>query len=229
MSIPYEHNDNGAITVDALKEPVKPFQYKVPADISSAAFFMVAAACLPGSKIVLNGVGINAGRTLVIDVLKRMGAEITLLNERIVANEPIADIEIIGSDQLIGTEISGDEIASGVDEIPVLALAGALCKGSFIVKDASELRHKESDRLQLITDNLKAAGADITESNDGFTITGKKIIPGGSDWQTHLDHRLAMTGLVANLLFDNPLNIEEISSTSISYPNFASDLKSLLA
>lgn len=231
IGIPFR-NGNGetyhAVSVESLDEPIEPFQYKVPADISSAAFFMVAAACLPGSNLVLTNVGINAGRTLVIDVLKRMGANITLLNERIMANEPIADIRVIGSDQLIGTNITHDEIASGVDEIPVLALAGALCKGSFSVKGASELRLKESDRLQLIANNLKAAGADITELDDGFIIAGKKNIPGKSFWHTHLDHRLAMSGLIANLLFDNPVEIEETNSTAISYPSFAQDLKSLL-
>ena len=194
MGIPFK-TENGSVTVKALNEPVKPFKYKVPADISSAAFFMVAAACLPGSKLILTNVGINTGRTLVIDVLKRMGANITLLNARVTADEPIADIEIIGEEQLNGTEISGDEIASGVDEIPILALAGSFCNGDFIVRDAEELRHKESDRLQLITNNLKLAGVDITESADGFTITGKTNIPGGSFWQTHLDHRLAMDRL----------------------------------
>lgn len=226
MNIPFESN-NGTVTVEVLKNPVKPFKYKVPADISSAAFFMVAAACLPGSKLILTNVGINAGRTLIIDVLKRMGANITLLNTRVAAKEPIADIEIIGGERLKGTKIYGSEIASGVDEIPVLALAGALCEGNFVVADAEELRHKESDRLKLITDNLKAAGANLTESIDGFTIAGKKNIPGGSFWQTHLDHRLAMSGLVANLLFDQPLNIEETASTAISYPSFANDLNSL--
>ncbi len=226
MGIPYD-TDNGSVSVEELTEAVKPFQYKVPADISSAAFFIVAAACLPGSRLVLTNVGINSGRTLVINVLKRMGAHITLLNTRIVADEPTADIDIRGEDQLIGTEVAGDEIASGVDELPILALAGAFCKGNFVVRDASELRHKESDRLQLIVNNLKAAGADITESEDGFAIVGGKNIGGGSFWQTHLDHRLAMTGLVANLLCDNPLKIEETDSTGISYPTFARDLESV--
>ncbi len=217
-----------SVSVEKLKEPVKPFQYRIPGDISSAAFFMVAAACLPGSKLLLTDIGINAGRNLVINVLKRMGADITLLNEHIIANEPIADIQISSSDRLMGTNIANEEVASGVDEIPVLALAGALCDGTFTVSGAEEMRHKESDRLKLITDNLKAAGADITESKDGFTIVGKKNIAGGSPWKTAMDHRLAMSGLIANLLFDNPLEIEETDSTAISYPTFARDLGSLV-
>ncbi len=237
IGIPFEKNDEPnnfskgeytSVSIEALTEPIGPYQYKVPADISSAAFFMVAAACLPGSKLLLTNIGINAGRTLAINVLKRMGADITLLNERIVAGEPIADIQVLGSEQLIGTELDAAEIASGVDEIPVLALAGTLCNGTFSVKGAEELRHKESDRLKLITNNLKAAGADIKELEDGFIITGKKNISGGSRWQRALDHRLAMSGLIANLLFNNPLKIEETASTVISYPNFAEDLKSLV-
>ena len=188
---------------------------------------MVAAACLPGSDLLLPNIGINKGRDLVIDVLKRMGADISMINEREVAGEPIADIRVKGSDRLIGTDIGGSDIARGVDEIPVLALAGALCNGNFSVRDASELRHKESDRLQLIVANLKAAGAHIEELADGFVIEGKKSVAGGSIWITALDHRLAMSGLVANLLFDSPVKIEETESTAISYPNFVDDLQLL--
>jgi 3-phosphoshikimate 1-carboxyvinyltransferase len=141
----------------------------------------------------------------------------------------VADIRIKGTERLKGTHVSGADIARGVDEIPVLALAGSLCKGNFSVSDAQELRHKESDRLQLITGNLKAAGAEIAESEDGFVIAGQKQLSGGSFWQTALDHRLAMAGLVASLLCEKPLTLEETGSTSVSYPSFAEDLQSALA
>jgi 3-phosphoshikimate 1-carboxyvinyltransferase len=228
MGIPLKVNDEHSLTVNQLTEPVKPFTYNVMGDISSAAFFMVAAACLPGSDLTLTNIGINEGRTLVIDVLTRMGANIELLNKRDSSGEPVADIRIKGDAQLKGTSISGADIARGVDEIPVLSLAGCLCEGNFLVSDAQELRHKESDRLQLITANLKAAGAEIAESEDGFVIAGKKQLPGGSFWQTALDHRLAMAGLVANLLVENSLTIEEIESSAVSYPGFAQDLKSVV-
>ncbi len=225
IGIPYEMREENTVSVVALEEPIKPFQYVVPGDISSAAFFMVAAACLPGSDLLLPNMGINKGRNLVIGVLKRMGADIELINERELAGEPIADIRVKGVDRLMGTEISGSDIARGVDEIPVLALAGALCDGTFLVKDADELRHKESDRLQLIVANLKAAGAQIEGREDGFVIEGKKSIAGGSTWTTALDHRLAMTGLIANLLFENPVQMEETASTAVSYPGFMEDLQ----
>jgi 3-phosphoshikimate 1-carboxyvinyltransferase len=200
----------------------------VPGDISSASFFMVAAACAPGSNLLLTKIGINAGRILVVDVLTRMGADIELINKREICGEPVADVRVRGIERLKGAMISGSDVASGVDEIPVLALAGALCDGNFTVKDASELRHKESDRLKLITMNLHAAGADILELEDGFVIAGKKSVSGGSLWHTALDHRLAMSGLIANLLFENRLSIEETDSTAISYPSFEQDLMSLV-
>ena len=173
-SIPYKKNSEYSISVERLTEAIKPFTYKVMGDISSAAFFMVAAACLPGSDLLLTNVGINDGRILVIDVLTRMGANIELVNKREQCGEPVADIRIKGGERLKGVNISGTDIARGVDEIPVLALAGSLCNGNFSVSDAQELRHKESDRLQLITANLKTAGAEIAESEDGFVIAGQK-------------------------------------------------------
>ncbi len=227
--IPFKKNGEHSLSVEKLAEPIKPFVYNVMGDISSAAFFMVAAACLPGSDLMLTNVGINDGRILVIDVLTRMGANIELVNKRQQSGEPVADIKIKGGERLKGINISGHDIARGVDEIPVLALAGSLCNGNFSVSDAQELRHKESDRLQLITANLKAAGAEIAESENGFVIAGKKQLTGGSFWQTALDHRLAMTGLVANLLCNEPLTIEETDSTAVSYPDFVKDLQSLIS
>jgi 3-phosphoshikimate 1-carboxyvinyltransferase len=176
----------------------------------------------------LQSVGVSPGRTLVIDVLKRMGSDLTVLNEREVCGEKIADIRVVGGKRLKGTTISGDEIAQGVDEIPILALAGAVCDGEFTVKGASELRHKESDRLALITKNFSSAGCDIKEFEDGFTVNGKPTIPGGSYWATALDHRLAMAGQIAGLVFDKEVDLEETESAGISYPHFTADLRSLL-
>jgi 3-phosphoshikimate 1-carboxyvinyltransferase len=189
---------------------------------------MVAAACLPGSEILLKNVGVSPGRALVIDILQRMGADISLLDRRIECGEEVADIKVLGSERLKGTTIGSDEVAQGVDEIPILALAGSVCEGTFIVQGASELRHKESDRLALIAKNFRAAGCSIEEAEDGFTITGRKSLAGGSPWSTLLDHRLAMAGQVASLVFDSPLKLEETDSAAISYPNFSADLRSLL-
>lgn len=200
----------------------------VPADISSAAFFMVAAAIIPGSSITLKNVGINPGRTLILDVLSRMNADIKVIGVNSLSGEPVADIRVRYNGELSSASVTGEEIARGIDEIPILALAGAYCKGELSVSGAEELRHKESDRLALIATNLTNAGAEIDLREDGFTIRGNKRLKGGSRWSTADDHRLAMTGMVANLISENNLELEETESPRISYPNFADDLKSLL-
>lgn len=230
IAVPFEQKEDGTLSVKQLCEPLPPFMVTVPGDISSASFFMVAAACLPGSILTLKNVGINPGRILVVNVLKRMGADISYQNEREQESggEPIADIVISGQDRLTGTNIKACEIASGIDEIPILAIAGSLCKGIFRVEGASELKHKESDRLNLIATNLNKAGGSVQLFDDGFEIEGRAAIKGGSFWQTDHDHRLAMCGLIARLLFANPVDIEETASSAISYPDFQSDLNKLV-
>ena len=227
MGVPFTKEADGSVSVEALKEPAKGFSTLVPGDISSAAFFLVGAACLPGSDILLKNVGVSPGRTLVVQILQRMGSDIQLVNERVECGEEIADIRVTGSKRLRGITIEPEEIAQGVDEIPILALAGAICDGTFTVKGASELRHKESDRLELIARNFRAAGCEIKDFEDGFTITGKSSIEGGSAWATSLDHRFAMAGQIASLLFEKQLKLEETSSAAISYPDFTADLRSL--
>jgi 3-phosphoshikimate 1-carboxyvinyltransferase len=224
LDVPFESPDDLTVSVRKLNKKVAGKRIQVPADISSAAFMLVAAAIAPGSEVVLNNVGINAGRTLIIDVLKQMGADITLENKRDLGYEPVADIRIRGQGRLRGTTISGDTIASGIDEIPIIALAGAFCEGELVVSGAEELRFKESDRLAAIIDNLASAGAKIVGRQDGFVITGQPTLKGGSRWLTHDDHRLAMTGLVANLVCEEPLDLEEKDSVKISYPTFEQDL-----
>src|SRR5262249_48686047 len=153
-----------------------------------------AAACLPDSDITLKATGVNSGRTLVIDVLREMGARIDLIDEREIAGEPVADIRVRYNGRLKGATIEGDQIARGIDEIPVLALGGCLCDGTFIVRGAEELKVKESDRLKAITDNLRAAGVNVKDLSDGFEIEGAASVKGLSDWNTHDDHRLSMCG-----------------------------------
>ena len=224
VRIPYSINGGLSITVKKLEAPLEPFEVTVPADISSSAFFMVAAALLPESDVLLTDVGVNPGRTLVIEVLKRMGADITVEHRGQDAGEPIADVRVKWNGRLKGATVGGDEIATGIDEIPILALAGCFCDGEFVVKNAGELRHKESDRLKAIVVNLSLAGANIREKEDGFVIQGQASIAGGSQWGTHNDHRLAMSGYIASLVFDQPVSIEEKDSIAISYPGFAADL-----
>ncbi len=228
LSIPHRVDNPGSIAVKRLSEPIEPYQIDVPADISSAAFFMVAAALLPGSSVRLSDVGVNPGRNLVIEVLQRMGAALTIENERIVSGEPVADIAVRYESRLAGATIGGDEIAAGIDEIPILALAGALGSGIFTISGAAELRVKESDRLKAIVSNLSAAGAHITELPDGFEIEGTSSLAGGSIWETFGDHRLAMTGLIANLISNAPVEVDDRDCVRISYPTFEADLDRLL-
>lgn len=225
MGVPYSEPSANSVQVEKLEKDLGGFTVAVPADISSAAFFMVGAACLPGSDLTLLNCGMNQGRTLVIDVLKRMGASIEVLNGREVSCEPIADIRVRYNGRLQGTTIHGGEVASGVDEIPILSIAGALCDGIFTVEGAEELRHKESDRLTAITNNLSGIGAKVRPTEDGFVLTGQQSLEGGSAWSTHLDHRLAMTGLIVNAICKKPIKIEEKESIKISYPTFQQDLE----
>lgn len=229
MGVLFEQEQPNSVKVSSLNHTLKGFDIEVPADISSAAFFMVGAACLEGSDVLLTNCGVNPGRTLIVEVLKRMGADIQLQNERLISGEPVADIRVRWCGRLQGATVSGDEIASGVDEIPILAIAGALCDGPFVVEGAEELRHKESDRLEAITTNLRNAGADVADREDGFVIRGQSKLKGAAAWKTHNDHRLAMTGLIANLVCDQPIEIEETESIKISYPTFQTDLKKLLS
>lgn len=220
--IPFSQNGL-SMQVSQLTEDARPFDITVAGDISSAAFFMVASACLPGSELILTDVGLNPGRTLVLEVLQEMGADITVTNKHLDGGEPVGTITVRGGGRLKGVTIGGDRIAAGIDEIPILALAGSLCQGVFSVRDAGELRVKESDRLKLIAENLRSAGATIHELEDGFDIEGADSLRGGSEWQTEGDHRLAMMGLVANVLLSSPVRIDDTDCISVSYPKFADD------
>lgn len=228
IGVPYVSTDNGSTAVAKLREPIAPYVISIPGDLSSAAFFMVAAACLPGSEVLLKNVGLNPGRRLVIDTLLLMGAHIEIEDEREVSNEPVGDVRVCGVGRLNGMTISRETIATGIDEIPILALAGSLCNGMFTVRGADELRHKESDRLKAIVENLRGIGAEVIEIEDGFVIEGKPSLAGGSAWKTYHDHRLSMTGMIANLICDQPVNVEETESIRISYPGFREDLQYLL-
>jgi 3-phosphoshikimate 1-carboxyvinyltransferase len=227
IGIPFVQQDK-TLSVRRLTKPVDAYELTVPSDISSAAFFMVAAACSPESDLTLKTVGMNPGRTLVVDILRRMGASVDVLNARDLCGEPVADIRVKYSGRLNGFAIPADLVASGIDELPILAVAGALCKGEFVVSGAEELRHKESDRISSLCDNLKSAGVDVEERPDGFIVKGRASIQGGSSWLTHLDHRLAMTGLIASEIFDEALDIDDPDCMSVSYPTFGCDLKRLV-
>lgn len=229
IGVPFHRNGELETSVSKLIKPLKPYAITIPGDISSAAFFMVAAACAPDSELTLTNVGLNPGRTLVIDVLTEMGADLQVVDRQESGGEPIGTVIVKGGTPLKGTTIGGDRIAAGIDEIPILALAGAFCQGTLAVRNAAELRVKESDRLSAIVDNFRRAGATVQEFEDGFDMAGSATLAGGSIWETQGDHRLAMTGLVASLLCKQPLQIDDASCVAVSYPQFQSDLKSLCA
>lgn len=228
LDISVKSNSPTHLSVFGLGGPIANFEITIPGDISSAAYFLVAAALLPGSNLTIDDLGINEGRSLVLRTLQKMGASLKIENTRLSCREPVANVHAAYNGRLQSALIEAKEIAAGIDELPILALAGAFCQGEFQVHGAGELRHKESDRLSLLVENLKNAGASIQVSGDNFYLQGKERIEGGSLWRTGSDHRLAMTGLVANLVFDKPVEIDDIACVDVSYPGFQADLAILL-
>ena len=196
-----------------------PKDMEVCGDISSAAFFMVAAAIVKNSEIIIENVGVNYTRSGIIDVFKRMGANIELLNERVVSGEPVADVKVSYS-ELNGTTIEGGDIPRLIDEIPVIAVLATQANGTTVIKDASDLRNKESDRISTIVSQLKAIGADIEERPDGMIINGKTALTGGIEIDTHHDHRTAMSFYVAGLITEQPLLITDFEWVNTSFPEF---------
>lgn len=196
----------------------------VPGDISSAAFFMVAASIIEGSSLRLLNVGINPTRTGIITVLESMGANISLENEREASGEPVADV-VVNSAKLKGTTIQGDIIPSLIDEIPIIAVAACFADGQTIIKDAEDLRNKESDRLKAISLELNKIGADITETDDGLIINGSTSLKGNCTCDSHTDHRIAMSVTIAAMASVGSVCIENAQWINISFPEFISILE----
>ena len=195
----------------------------VPGDVSSAAFWLVAAATQPGSSVRVRNLGLNPTRTGILAVLLRMGAKLREEEETRGPGEPCGRIEIVGR-SLRGTEIGGAEIPNVIDELPVLAVAGALAGGTTVIKDAAELRVKESDRLAVVARHLTAMGADVTEHPDGLEIRGGRPLH-GARLESHGDHRIAMAFAIAGLFADGETVIENASCVETSYPGFAGQLE----
>ncbi len=189
----------------------------VPADISSAAFFMVAASIAPGSDITLIHVGINPTRIGVINILKLMGADISLLNERDIGGEPVADIRVRSAD-LKGIHIPEQQVPLAIDEFPVLFIAAACAEGKTVLTGAEELRVKESDRIQAMADGLNTLGVNAEATADGIVIEGGDY--GGGTVNSHHDHRIAMAFAVAALRASAPITIEGCDNVATSFPNF---------
>ena len=204
----------------------------VPGDISSAAFWMVAGLCHPSARILVRGVGLNPSRTGIVDVLQEMGAgdSLQLLDQRTEGGEPVADI-LVTSTELHGVEIGGDLIPRLLDEVPILAVAACFSTGDTVIRDAAELRVKESDRIATTVSELTRLGASIEATDDGIVIHGKGSGPDvlkGADCESHDDHRLAMAMAVAGLLADGETTVHGAADASVSYPEFWQDLELLL-
>ena len=206
---------------------LKPLDVTVSGDVSSAAFWLVAGAVHPRARIRLANVGVNPTRTGVLDVLRDMGASITEQAPRMEGGEPVADL-VVETSELRGVEIAGDMIPIVQDEVPVLALAAALARGTTTIRDAQELRYKESDRLHATATELTKLGAKITELPDGLVIEGTGSLRGGA-CDSHSDHRLAMTLGIAGLVARQEVVISDADVVDISYPGFWDDLDSLRA
>lgn len=197
---------------------------QVPGDISSAAYFIAAGLLTPGSEVLLKNVGINPTRAGIIKVCMDMGADITLLNES-TEGEPTADL-LIRTSSLKGTTIEGSIIPTLIDEIPMLAVMAAFAEGTTIIRDAQELKVKESDRIAVMVDNLRRMGADIEGTDDGMIIHGGRPLH-GAVIDSHLDHRIAMSFAVAGTICDGTVEILNGECVNISYPEFYHDLYSL--
>lgn len=209
------------------KSELNPQSWLVPGDVSSAAFFMVAAAIKKGSEILLRDVGVNPTRTGIIEALIQMGAVIKMENLREIGGEPVADL-LVSAGPLRPITVKGSIIPRIIDEIPVLAVAMAVAEGTSEVRDAGELRAKESDRITMICRNLAALGVSIEEYPDGFAVHGTGCIPGGKTVASGGDHRIAMASAVAGLVAREPVKIEGFDCVHISYPDFLKDLEKLI-
>ncbi len=198
---------------------------QVPGDISSAAYFIAAGLLVPGSQILIKNVGINPTRSGILKVCRAMGADIQYLNEKSGCWEPSADLLVTYS-PLKGTVIEGDIIPTLIDELPIIAVMAAFAQGETIIRNAEELRVKESDRIQTVTDNLSAMGADITAAPDGMSIRGGQPLTGASI-RTCKDHRIAMSFAVAGMAAEGVTSLDDAQCVEISYPQFFDDLQRL--
>jgi len=204
---------------------LSPLTLRLPGDFSSAAFLIVAALITPGSTITLQGVGLNPGRTGLLDVLLEMGADIRISAQSLVNGEPVGDLTVQAS-RLRGVQISGEQVVRMIDEIPAFAVAALCAGGSTTVRDASELRHKESDRIAALCQELRSLGAQIQETADGFYLQGGTPLAGGSV-HSHSDHRLAMSLAVLGLSTRNGVEVEQAEIIDESFPEFVQVLQTL--
>jgi len=214
--------DGLSITIQG-RQTLESRDFAVPGDVSSAAFWMVAAAAQPGSRLIVKNVGLNPTRTGILDVLIRMGARIREVIEKVDDAEPSGLVDIKGS-QLKGTVIAGDEIPNVIDELPAIAVAAALAEGSTEIRDAAELRVKETDRIAAVASNLRLMGVNVQERDDGMTIEGSPQLR-GARLTSFGDHRIAMAFAIAGLFASGETVIEDTDCVRTSYPGFEDTLR----
>jgi len=216
----------GAVTVRPATR-LEPGEIAVPADFSSAAFFIVAALLVPGSEVTLAGVGLNPTRTGLLSILGRMGAELEVEPEGERGGEPSGRLRIRPS-QLRGADVGGADIPLAIDELPLVALAACFAEGETTIRDAAELRRKESDRIATVSDALRALGANVQTSEDGMQVQGGGGLRGGAI-DSHGDHRIAMLGAIAGLASREGVEVAGMGAAAVSYPGFEADLAALSA
>ena len=209
---------DGYICVE--KSELKPFEINICGDISSAAYFIVAGLIVPNSKIILKNIGLNPTRSGIIEVVKQMGGNIEILDQKDICGEIVGDIKVEYSPDMKGVEICGKIIPALIDEIPVISLLATQCEGQTIIKDASDLRNKESDRIKTTVSEFIKLGANIEETSDGIIINGKTNLKGGIDVESYKDHRLAMSLYVAGLVCDKEILVKDFEWVNISFPEF---------
>jgi 3-phosphoshikimate 1-carboxyvinyltransferase len=218
--------ENGRVSVSGMRR-IELEQVAVPGDFSSAAFFIAAASVVPGSELILRGVGVNPTRTGLLQILERMGGSVEVLAGTAPGGEPVADI-VVRAAALQGTDVSGAEVPLAIDELPIVALLAAFAEGRTSVHGAEELRRKESDRIATVVAGLRGLGARIEAAPDGFMIEGTGGLAGG-----HIDaggdHRIAMLGAIAGLASREGVDVGDFQATGVSYPGFAADLEAVAA
>jgi len=215
------HRGDRSVTVRP-PERLCALSLRVPGDISSAAPWMVLAACHPDAEVVLRGVNVNPTRTGIVDILRAMGASIELLEVRTTGGEPVADI-VVRSSKLRGTTVSGELVPRAIDELPLVALAAAAADGVTVVRDAAELRVKESDRVRAVVDTLGRMGADVHERDDGFEVRGPTVLH-GARLNAHGDHRIGMLGAIAGCLAEGETTVVD-DAVGVSYREFWEHLR----
>jgi 3-phosphoshikimate 1-carboxyvinyltransferase len=213
------------ITLTPDTQPLAPISLTVPADFSSAAFPLVAALLVGVGEVTLEGVGVNSTRTGLLDVLDEMGAEITWLNQTEQGGEPVADL-MVRSSELRGVDVSGEVVVRMIDEFPILAVAATQARGETSVRDARELRVKETDRIASVVAELRALGAPIQEKDDGFVVEGPIPLT-GARVHSHGDHRLAMALVIAGLIAEGETVVEGADVIADSFPDFVSLMQEL--